>query len=105
MMEDLIKRAEKIQGLKKRDVPKTQYVSSKQFNSFIDRSYENRDCIQPTPFKQQSWAIVREIAESSMRELREMLKSATKEEQIVLNELIELKLKEFDIIFNYIKHR
>ncbi len=80
-------------------------LSSKQFNSFIDKDYGTLVCVQRGAVKQQSWVQLRSIAESGMNELREMLKSATKEEQIVLSELIELKIKELEIIYNHIKRR
>ena len=80
-------------------------LSPETFESFIDTSYDTAPKVQPTPLKIQMRAIIRPFAEEGMRELREILKGATKEEQIVLNELIDLKVKEFDIIYNYIKRR
>ncbi|KKN59957.1 hypothetical protein LCGC14_0537070 [marine sediment metagenome] len=80
-------------------------LSSKQFSSFIDRNYRKPLCVQKGAIKQQSWVQLRLITENSMRGLGAMSKNTTPEERIVLNELIELKLKELDIIYNHIKRR
>ncbi len=90
---------------KKKVQAKPIYITPKQFNSFIDRNYGKQDCCQNRAIRWRNWHNVLAVAEGSTRELREMLKSATKEEQIVLNELMELKLQELDIIFNHIKRR
>ncbi|KKN10333.1 hypothetical protein LCGC14_1037710 [marine sediment metagenome] len=80
-------------------------ITPEQFNSFIDQSYGNPSGVQNPGIKPQYWRQLRSVAERTMKKLRYILKYVPKEEQIVLNELIELKKKELEVIFNYIKRR
>lgn len=84
---------------------KSSKITSKQFNSFINRNYGNPSDVQNGAIKHQYWGQLRSVAERGMNKLRYILRYVPKEEQILLNELIELKKKELQVIYNYIKHR
>ena len=85
---------------------KAPHITSKQFLSLINRSPGNPAYIKIKGIKRRNLDSIRAVAERGMGKLKVMLKSAIPKDQIVLNKLIELKIKELDIIYNYIKkHR
>ena len=82
---------------------KSPNINPKQFYSFIDTSHRKYPITSIKTINMEKWSIIQSSTEKGMTKLIEIIQGATKEEQIILCELIELKEKELGIIYNYLK--
>lgn len=109
-MEDLIKRAKKIQEQKKQNGSNAQNVSLSNFLSFIDRKLPKGKLNALEVTTSTSINTMGDIAIQDYKDLIELAKLASNEQDSpmadLFYELKELKEKELGLIYNYIaKHK